>query len=106
AIEAWGARLVPGSADLPGAVPPYSIPSIRIDSVRAQLPFATGYMRGGTKALTGFPTESFADEMARALNADPFTFRMGMLGGNLRLAKVLTAVTAIGGRGGGGARTP
>jgi isoquinoline 1-oxidoreductase beta subunit len=39
--------------------------------------------------------------MARALNADPFSFRMGMLGGNLRLAKALTAVTAIGGWDGG-----
>ena len=101
-IEAWSARLVSDAAELPGAVPPYSIPSIRVDSVHAALPVNTGYMRGGSEALTGFATESFVDEMARSLNADPFSFRMAMLGGNLRLAKTLTAVTAIGGWDGGG----
>jgi isoquinoline 1-oxidoreductase subunit beta len=114
AIEAWSARLAtapgyemamarlkgegpPGSVDLPGGVPPYAIPSIRIEGVAATLPMRPGYMRGGSEALTGFVTESFVDEMARALNADPFAFRMGMLGGNVRLARALTTVTAIGG---------
>jgi isoquinoline 1-oxidoreductase beta subunit len=102
AIEAWSARLVTADAiDLPGAAPPYAIPSVRIDRVRADLPIATGYMRGGSEALTAFATESFVDEMARALNADPLGFRIAMLGGNLRLAKALTAVTAIGGWDGG-----
>src|SRR5207342_2396913 len=67
-------------------------PSIQIDAVRPGLPISLGYMRGGGEALTGFATESFVDEMARALNADPFS---------LRLAKALTAVTAIGGWDGG-----
>lgn len=101
AIQAWSARLVSDAPELASAVPPYAIPSIRIDSVRPGLPIATGYMRGGSEALTAFATESFVDEMARALGADPFSFRMGMLGGNLRLAKALTAVTAIGGWDGG-----
>lgn len=101
-IEAWSARLVTAAGiELPGAVPPYAIPSIRIDLAAADLPIPLGYMRGGSEALTGFATESFVDEMARALQADPFTFRMGMLGGNVRLAKALTAVTAIGGWDGG-----
>jgi len=60
-------------------------------------------MRGGSESLTGFANESFVDEMARALNADPFSFRMAMLGGDVRLARTLTAVTAIGGWDGGGA---
>ncbi len=103
AIEAWSARLVTAAGtDLPGAAPPYAIPSIRIDAVDADVPIATGYMRGGSEALTGFATESFIDEMARVLQADPFTFRMGMLSGNVRLARTLTAVTAIGGWDGGG----
>ena len=101
AIEAWSARFVSDAPELPGSVPPYAIPSIRVDSVRPNLPIAAGYMRGGSEALTAFATESFIDEMARALNADPFNFRMGMLGGNLRLAKALNAVTAIGGWDGG-----
>jgi isoquinoline 1-oxidoreductase beta subunit len=102
AIAAWSARLVtaPGT-DIANAVPPYSIPSIQVEQAAAGLPFETGYMRGGTEALAAFATECFADEMARALNADPFSFRMAMLGGNVRLAKCLTAVTAIGGWDGG-----
>jgi isoquinoline 1-oxidoreductase beta subunit len=101
AIEAWSARFVSDAGELPGAVPPYAIPSIRIDSVAPRVPIKSGYMRGGSEALTAFAIESFVDEMARALNADPFSFRMGMLAGNLRLAKALTAVTAIGGWDGG-----
>jgi isoquinoline 1-oxidoreductase beta subunit len=102
AIEAWSARLVT-AADVKadGAAPPYAIPSLRIDHGRAELPFETSYMRGGTEALASFANESFVDEMARALGADPFSFRMAMLGNNVRLAKCLTAVTAIGGWDGG-----
>ena len=101
-IEAWSARLVTSAGGkLDGAAPPYAIPSIRIDRVEAALPIATGYMRGGNEALAGFANESFVDEMARALNADPLGFRMGMLGGNLRLARCLTAATVIGGWDGG-----
>jgi isoquinoline 1-oxidoreductase beta subunit len=101
-IAAWSARFVTASdAKIDNAVPPYAMPSIRVDRAAAKLPHETGYMRGGMEALAAFATESFVDEMARALNADPFTFRMGMLGGNLRLAKCLTAATAIGGWDGG-----
>jgi len=101
-IAAWTARLVTASdARLDAATPPYAIPSIRIDRVEADLPIVTGYMRGGSDALAGFATECFVDEMARALDADPLGFRMGMLGGNLRLAKCLTAATVIGGWDGG-----
>jgi isoquinoline 1-oxidoreductase beta subunit len=101
-IEAWRARFVTArEVELPGVVPPYAIPSIRVDQSEAALPFAAGYMRGGSEALTGFATESFVDEMAKALGADPFNFRMGMLGGNVRLAKCLTAATVIGGWDGG-----
>jgi isoquinoline 1-oxidoreductase beta subunit len=101
-IDAWSARLVT-AADfgLVGATLPYAIPSIRIDRVETDLPFTMGYMRGGSEALAGFATECFVDEMARALDADPLGFRMGMLGGNLRLAKCLTAATVIGGWDGG-----
>jgi isoquinoline 1-oxidoreductase beta subunit len=59
-------------------------------------------MRGGSEALASFATESFVDEMARSLRADPFSFRMGMLGGDVRLAKSLTAATVVGAWDGGG----
>jgi isoquinoline 1-oxidoreductase beta subunit len=85
-----------------GAVPPYGIAAIRIDAVDAALPIRTGYMRGGSEALTCFATESFVDEMARAMGLEPLACRMGMLGGASRLARAITSATAIGGWDGGG----
>ena len=118
AIASWSARIA-GTAGLEaslarasgkkapgfnprGAVPPYGIPAIRIDAVDAGLPIRTGYMRGGSEALATFATESFIDEMARAMGLDPLACRMGMLGGAPRLARAITTATAIGGWDGGG----
>ena len=69
---------------------------------RPPLPIACGYMRGGNEALTAFLTESFIDEMARAAGAEPLAYRMGMLGGNLRLAHAISTAAGIGGWDGGG----
>jgi isoquinoline 1-oxidoreductase beta subunit len=84
------------------AIPPYAIPAIRLDWVNANLPFRTGYMRGGEGAAICFANESFVDELARALGAEPLAFRIGMLGGSPRLAKAIMTAAAIGGWDGGG----
>jgi len=84
-----------------GATPPYGIPAIRIDAADAKLPIRTGYMRGGEEAMMTFATESFVDEMARALGAEPLAYRIGLLGGAPRLARAITTVAAIGGWDGG-----
>ena len=91
-----------GAALLGGAVPPYTIRDVQIDAVTATLPIACGYMRGGMDGLTAFLTESFVDELARAAGAEPLAFRMGMLGGNVRLARAISTAAAIGGWDGGG----
>lgn len=88
--------------DPPGSEPPYGIPAVRIDSIDAALPIRTGYMRGGEQAMLTFATESFVDEMARALNSEPLVFRIGMLGGSPRLARAMTTAAKIGGWDGGG----
>jgi len=96
-LAAWSARFVTApDLALSGASAPYAISAMRIESVAAELPIRTGYMRGGSEALTAFSNESFIDEMARTLGAEPFSFRMGLLGGNVRLAQVLSAVAALG----------
>jgi isoquinoline 1-oxidoreductase beta subunit len=84
-----------------GAAPPYGISAIRIDAIDAQLPIRSGYMRGGDEAALTFATESFIDEMARTLHAEPLGFRIGLLGGTPRLARAITTATAIGGWDGG-----
>ena len=118
-IASWSARLVGASgleASLArargeatpsfspgGATPPYGIPAIRIAAVAADLPIRTGYMRGGDEGPATFFTESFIDELARAMGAEPLAFRIGMLGGAPRLARALTTASAIGGWDGGAA---
>ncbi len=96
-LAAWSARFITApDLALPGAAPPYAVPAMRIEQVAADLPIATGYMRGGSEALTAFATECFIDEVARRMGSEPFSFRMGLLGGNVRLAQALTAVAALG----------
>jgi isoquinoline 1-oxidoreductase beta subunit len=84
------------------AAPPYGFPAIRIDAIEADLPMRTGYMRGGEEAMLSFATESFVDEVGRAVGAEPLAFRMGMLGGSPRLAQAIMTASKIGGWDGGG----
>ena len=101
-LAAWRARFVTATGvELPGAAAPYAVPDMRIEAVAAVLPIASGYMRGGSEALTAFANECFIDELARRLGAEPFSFRMGLLGGNVRLAQALSAVATLGGWDGG-----
>jgi isoquinoline 1-oxidoreductase beta subunit len=84
-----------------GATPPYEIAAVRVDAVNAALPVRTGYMRGGDAAAITFATESFIDELVRALHSEPLAFRMGMLGRSPRLAQAISTAAAIGGWDGG-----
>lgn len=96
-MAAWSARFVTAAdVALPGAAPPYAVPAMRIEQVSAKLPIASSYMRGGSLGLTAFATESFIDEVARRMGSEPFSFRIGLLGGNVRLAQALSAVAALG----------
>jgi isoquinoline 1-oxidoreductase beta subunit len=78
-----------GQTALAGAVPPYSIVNVRVQTVRPQLPFWAGYMRGSPQREFCFATESFADELARSAGMEPLAFRMSMLGSQPRLARCL-----------------
>jgi len=91
-----------GPSALDGAVPPYSIPNLRIDAVQASPPFEPGYMRGSPERELTFFTESFIDELAHAAGMEPLSFRMSMLGQNGRLARCLQAATRFAGWDGGG----
>jgi isoquinoline 1-oxidoreductase beta subunit len=118
-LSAWSARMVAndglgetlgriegskdaGADSADALAPPYAISATKLERVRGDLPMPGGYLRGGTATLTAFANESFVDELARALGVEPLAFRIGMLGHNLRLARVLTTAAAIGGWDGGG----
>jgi isoquinoline 1-oxidoreductase beta subunit len=84
------------------AIPPYGIPNVTIEAIRADLPLSAGYMRGSPQRELTFFTESFIDELARAAGIEPLAFRMSMLGENGRLARCLQAATRLARWDGGG----
>jgi isoquinoline 1-oxidoreductase beta subunit len=85
------------------AIPPYAIPNVTTEVVRANLPFTVGYMRGSPQREFAFFTECFIDELAHAAGMEPLAFRMSMLGNNGRLARCLQAVARLAQWDGGGA---
>jgi len=102
--ERIGARpflVRPDAAAAAGAEPPYGIANVAIDHVPTDIGIRTGVWRGEAHSYTGFFTESFIDELARASGMEPLSFRMGLLGANPRLARALGTATSIGGWDGG-----
>jgi isoquinoline 1-oxidoreductase beta subunit len=91
-----------GQSALDGAIPPYSIPHLRVEAVHTRLPFTAGYLRGSPQRELSFFTESFIDELARAAGMEPLSFRMSMLGGNGRLARCLQGAARLAQWDGGG----
>lgn len=98
------AALLPAGADgyaIGGAVPPYRIPALAIDHHPADLGVETGHLRGRADGYTAFFTECFMDELAHVAGSEPLSFRIGMLGGDARLARCLSTAGALGGWDGG-----
>ena len=84
-----------------GALPPYAIPALAIDHHPAAIGVPTGHLRGGAHGYTAFFTECFLDELAHASGSEPLSYRIGMLAGNVRLARCLSTAAALGGWDGG-----
>lgn len=98
------AAALPAGADghaMAGAVPPYRIPALAIDHHPAGIALPTGHLRGGAHGYTAFFTECFIDELAHQAASEPMSYRIGMLGGDARLARCLSTVGALGGWDGG-----
>ncbi|MFC3173184.1 molybdopterin cofactor-binding domain-containing protein [Novosphingobium bradum] len=89
-----------GEADplaLSGAVPPYGLAHFALDHVPVVTGIPAGRMRGNGHAMTAFFTESFVDELARAAGREPLSYRIAMLGGDLRLAECLQQCATLAG---------
>lgn len=81
-----------GEADplaLAGAVPPYTIPAVKVEHISAEIGLPVGRVRGNAWGPTIFAIESFIDEIATMSKREPLSFRMTMLGGDVRLAACL-----------------
>ena len=79
-----------------GAIPPYAIANFALDHHPADIGLPVGQWRGGAHGHTAFFTECFLDELAKASGIEPFSFRMGSLIDNPRLARCLSKVVAQG----------
>ena len=104
AMAALGQRLTghgnPDKAEaaaIEGARPPYAIPVLTMDHHVAQIGIATGMWRSVAHSYSAFFGESFMDELAAAAGQDALSFRMGLLGGEPRLARCLQRAAAAGG---------
>ena len=72
-----------------GAVPPYKIPALSVDHVPTEIDLPTGRVRGNANAYTAFAIESFIDELAIEHSREPLSYRISMLGDDVRLAACL-----------------
>lgn len=84
-----------------GAVPPYQIPALMVEHVPVEIGQPVGRVRGNAFGPTIFAIESFIDEIAAKHKREPFSFRMSMLGGDVRLAACLQRAAQLAGWDGG-----
>ncbi len=96
----------PDALAVEGALPPYAIGNVAVDHVPVRLTLPAGRLRAHAHGLTCFMVESFIDEIAREQGLEPLSYRIGMLGGDLRLAECLQRAARLatwdGGAPGGG----
>jgi isoquinoline 1-oxidoreductase beta subunit len=72
-----------------GAVPPYALGGVYVEHVPAAIDLPVGRVRGNAYGPTTFAIESFIDEIAARFGREPLSFRMAMLGKDVRLAACL-----------------
>ncbi len=84
-----------------GAVPPYQLPGVLVEHVPVEIGLPVGRVRGNAHGPTIFAIESFIDEIAAKFDREPLSFRMAMLGGDVRLAACLQRAAQLAGWDGG-----
>jgi isoquinoline 1-oxidoreductase beta subunit len=84
-----------------GAMPPYAIPDVVVDHVPFRTGLPAGKMRGQAHGYTAFIIESFIDEVARRHNREPLSYRIALLGDDVRLAECLQRAARLANWGGG-----
>jgi isoquinoline 1-oxidoreductase beta subunit len=74
---------------LNGADHVYEIPNQLVRAIPVETGISVGYVRAVAPNYTFFAVETFVDELAKLAGADPLQYRLAMLGGAPRLARVL-----------------
>lgn len=84
-----------------GAVPPYQLPALLVEHIPVEIGLPVGRVRGNSYGSTTFAIESFLDEIAAKHGREPLSFRMAMLGADVRLAACLQRAAQLAGWDGG-----
>ncbi|MCK0129377.1 molybdopterin-dependent oxidoreductase [Erythrobacter sp. F6033] len=72
-----------------GAVPPYRLPSLVVEHIPVEIGLPVGRVRGNANTYTAFAIESFIDEIVQENGREPLSYRMAMLGDDIRMATCL-----------------
>lgn len=75
-----------------GAVPPYDIANVEVAHFPVDIGIRTGRYRGNAHNSGIFFLENFIDMLSTRVDAEPLSWRIGMLANNPRLARCLTRV--------------
>ncbi|WP_298471591.1 molybdopterin cofactor-binding domain-containing protein [uncultured Erythrobacter sp.] len=78
-----------------GGLPPYELPSVVVEHVPVEIGLPVGRVRGNSNSYTAFAIESFIDEIASAHSREPLSYRMALLGADIRLAACLQRAAQI-----------
>lgn len=119
-MQEFGARLIGGKSArtalaeqdrgdplaMQGMIPPYRIAHLVVEHVPVAIGLPTGRLRGNSHAIGCFLIETFIDELAGRSGREPLSYRMTMLGHDIKLATCLQRAATLaewsGGRGGSG----
>lgn len=80
---------------LESAVPPYELPSVTVRHVAVETGYPAGRVRGNAHGPSCFAIESFIDEIAHRHAREPLSYRMSMLGKDIRLAACLQRAASM-----------
>lgn len=78
-----------------GMVPVYQIPNLIVEHVPAAIALPTGRLRGNSHGIGAFLIETFIDELARRAGREPLSYRMAMLGHEIKLANCLQRAATL-----------
>ncbi len=78
-----------------GAMPNYAIGDVSIDHAPARIGLPCGRMRGNAHGYTAFANECFIDEAAHRYRREPLSYRISLLGSDLRMVECLQRAARI-----------
>ena len=78
-----------------GAVPAYELPSVTVRHIPVEIGQPVGRVRGNAHVPGAFAIESFIDEVAARASREPLSYRMSMLGNDIRLAACLQRAASM-----------